>query len=72
MTELTGFPVDSAVGFHETDGGWELTVAVVELERIPPATDVLAEFVVGLNETGDIVDYRRGRRYYRDEVGEPE
>ncbi len=72
LTKLTGYPVDSVVGFSKTDEGWRLTVTVVELNRIPPATDVLAEYVVGLDEAGVVVDYRRGRRYFRDQVGEPE
>ena len=66
---MTGYPIDSVAEFRKTDDGWELTVTAVELERIPPSTDVLAEYVVGLDKEGDIVDYRRGRRYYRDQVG---
>ena len=72
LKELTGYPVDSVSEFVRSDDGWRLTVTVVELNRIPPATDVLAEYVVGLDRAGDIVDYRRGRRYFRDQVGEPE
>lgn len=72
LKALTGYPVDSVSEFGKTDDGWKLTVAVVELRRIPPSTDVLAEYVVGLDPDGDIVDYHRGRRYYRDQVGEPE
>lgn len=71
LKELTGYPVDSVSEFGRTEDGWKLTVTVVELGRIPPATDVLAEYIVGLNRMGDIVDYRRGRRYFRDQVGEP-
>lgn len=71
LKELTGYPVDSVSGFGRTEGGWSLTVTVVELSRIPPATDVLAEYIVGLDRMGDIVDYRRGRRYFRDQVGDP-
>ena len=72
LKQLTGYPVDSVSEFVRSDDGWRLTVTVVELNRIPPATDVLAEYVVGLDRAGDIVDYRRGRRYFRDQVGEPE
>jgi len=72
LKQMTGYPVDSVAEFRRSDDGWKLTVTVVELERIPASTDVLAEYVVGLDKDGDIVDYRRGRRYYRDQVGEPE
>lgn len=69
LKELTGYPVDSVAGLGKSDDGWALTVTVVELNRIPAATDVLAEYEVDLDEAGDITGYRRGRRFHRGEVG---
>lgn len=70
LKELTGYPIDSVSEFGRVEDGWRMTITVIELSRIPPSTDVLAEYVVGLDRTGDIIDYRRGRRYFRDQVGE--
>lgn len=72
LKTFTDYPVDSVSGFGKADDGWRLTVTVVELNRIPPATDVLADYEVSLDAAGDIVNYRRGRRYFRDQVGGPE
>lgn len=72
LKEMTGYPVDSIVGFGKSGDGWALTVSVVELSRIPAASDVLAEYVVDLDAWGDVTGYRRGRRFYRGEVGEVE
>ena len=72
LKQMIGYPVDGVAEFYGTDDGWKLTVTVVELERIPPSTDVMAEYVVGLDTEGDIVDYRRRQRYYRDQVSVPE
>lgn len=72
LAALTGYPVDSVSGFARVEDGWRLTATVVELNRIPPATEVLAEYEVTLDKAGDIVDYRRGRRYFRGQVGDPE
>lgn len=72
LKELTGYAVDSVAGFKQSDDGWSLTVTVLELNRIPTATDVLAEYVVDLDAEGDITGYRRGRRFYRGEVGAAE
>ena len=69
LRELTGYAVDSVAGFQKSDDGWSLTVTVLELNRIPVATDVLAEYVVDLDAEGDVTSYRRGRRFYRGEVG---
>src|SRR5262245_13575763 len=67
---LTGYGVDSVSGFTTSEGGWHLSVTLVELHRIPPVTDVLAGYEVDLDAAGDIVSYRRGRRYFRDQVGD--
>ena len=70
LRNLTGYGVDSVSGFAKADGGWHLAVTVVELHRIPAATDVLASYEVDLDEAGDIIKYHRGRRYFRDQVGD--
>lgn len=72
LQELTGYPVDSVANFSKTEEGWQLLVAVVELRRIPPTTDVMAEYVVHLDESGSIVDFRRQGRYLRNQVGDSE
>ena len=70
LQHLTGYKVDSVSGFERTDDGWRLSVTVVELRRIPAATDVLATYEVILNDAGDITTYHRGSRYFRDQVGQ--
>lgn len=72
LKELTGYPVDSVAGFAKNGDGWALTVTVIELTRIPAAADVLAEYVVDIDAAGDVVGYRRGRRFHRGDVGSPE
>jgi hypothetical protein len=67
---LTGYRVDSVSGFSKSDGGWHLSVTMIELPRIPPVTDVLAGYEVELDAAGDIVSYHRGKRYFRDQVGD--
>ncbi len=69
LAALTGYKVDNVSGFERTDEGWRVTVTVVELRRIPAATDVLATYEATLNEAGDIISYHRGSRYFRDQVG---
>jgi len=43
---------------------------VVELDRIPSSTDVLASYEVGLDGDGRLVDYARTRRYTRSRADE--
>ena len=70
LHSLTGYGIDSVAGFERSDSGWHLAVTVVELRRIPAATDVLADYDVYLDEAGDIASYHRGKRYFRDQIGD--
>ena len=52
-----------------TAAGWSPS-QVVELERIPRSTDVLGAYVVELDEDGELIGYRRRRRYHRSQADE--
>ena len=67
---LTGRPVDSVSSVHRADRGWLLTIELVELERIPASTSVLASYDVELDADGSLTGYERTRRYYRNQPSE--
>lgn len=71
LQELTGRDAESVVHI-EADGqrGWRIALEVVELRRIPDTTDLLASYELELDEDGELVGYRRLRRYTRSEQGE--
>ena len=62
--ELVG-DVDGVSGVDRDDDGWSVTVEVVEVERIPPTTDVIASYELRLDSEGELVSYRRKARYHR-------
>jgi hypothetical protein len=69
--ELTGRQVEGVLGVRRSDeGGWEAMVEVLELRRVPATTDVLASYMLVLDDHGDVQEYRRTRRYYRNQVEE--
>src|SRR4051794_11919414 len=71
VAELTGKPVEGVLGIRRDDeGGWEALVEVVELRRVPNSTDVLASYALVLGDDGEVQEYRRTRRYYRNQVEE--
>jgi hypothetical protein len=71
MRELTGHPVEGVLAVRRAEGGgWEVTVQVLELERIPNSTDVLGAYLLALDDGGEVQEYRRTRRYYRNQVEE--
>jgi hypothetical protein len=68
---LLGHPVEAVLGVESDDGkGWNVTVQVVEMARIPPTTDVLGAYEVTLDQRGELQGYKRKRRYYRNQADE--
>src|SRR3954469_10474349 len=57
---LTGRPVEGVLGLRRADDGWEVTLELLELRRVPDSTDVLASYEVSLDKGGDLQEYRRG------------
>lgn len=65
LSELLGRAPEAVTALRRTEDGWEADVEVVELERIPDTTSVLGSYKVSLDEEGDLIEYRRTRRYTR-------
>ena len=65
IDELTGFAPESVSGLQWDGENWLVTIDVCELERVPSTTDVMATYVVQLDEGGGIIGYKRTRRYIR-------
>ena len=68
LAELIGCPAEGITGIHKNSDGWVVTVEVLEVERVPETTDVLASYEVEVDADGDVVGYRRLRRYLRAQV----
>jgi hypothetical protein len=70
LAELTGRQPEGITGLQRTDDGWTVTVEALELHRVPETTDVLASYEVEVDTSGDLLGYRRVRRYVRGTPGE--
>jgi hypothetical protein len=71
LAELTGRPPEAVLGVARDgdNGGWKVEVETLELQRVPSTTDLLAAYVLKLDDDGDLVEYHRARRYLR---GQPD
>jgi hypothetical protein len=67
---LTGRDVEGAAGLERADDGWRVLLEVVEVARVPRATDVLGVYEVTVDSDGDLVSYDRIRRYVRGQAGD--
>src|SRR5215216_4330989 len=68
--ELTGYSAESVSGFQWDGESWLVSVDVCELERVPNTTDVMATYVVQLNDRGGLLGYKRTNRFRRGNAGE--
>jgi hypothetical protein len=50
------------------DGGWKVTVELLELSRVPETDDIIGSYDVDVDENGTLLGYRRVRRYARSHV----
>ncbi|MEU9182349.1 gas vesicle protein [Streptomyces sp. NPDC048550] len=71
LAELLGRLPDSVSSLKPTEDGWEAQVEVVELDRIPDTTSVMASYRVALDEDGELISYERTRRYTRGMIDRP-
>ncbi|MFD4990175.1 gas vesicle protein [Streptomyces sp. NPDC058374] len=67
LADLIGHRTEgvSAVRKAEEHSGWRVDVDVLEVPRIPDTTSLLATYEVELDGDGELLEYRRVRRYRR-------
>jgi hypothetical protein len=71
LSELVDHVVEGASAVSRSDGdGWRVGVDVIEVRRIPDTTSLLATYEVELDAGGELLAYRRVRRYRRCDVDE--
>jgi hypothetical protein len=65
---MLGRPLEGISSAHRVDGGWKLEIEVLEMDRIPPSTSLVATYELEIDEDGNLSGYRRLRRYYRNQA----
>ena len=68
VATLTGRRPESVISIERKDEEWHVGVEVVEVSRIPDSADILAVYDVRLDSNGDLLSYRRIRRYARGQM----
>lgn len=72
LAQLTGLEPYTVSALAKGEEGWHVTVELIELKRIPEATDVLASYETLLDDEGNLLSYQRTKRYLRQEIMERE
>jgi hypothetical protein len=68
LAALVGREPEAVTSVEHDGDGWRIALEVVELERVPNSTDVLATYEVRLDDDGDLEEYARVRRYSRSQA----
>jgi hypothetical protein len=68
VKDMTEFDPETVSGLQWDGETWLVSVEVCELSRIPNTTDVMASYVVQLDDAGGLLGYKRERRYLRGEA----
>ena len=68
VATLAGRRPESVISIERKDEEWRIGVEVVEVSRIPDSADILAVYDVRLDPDGDLISYRRVRRYARGQM----
>lgn len=63
FADLVGKDAHGVTGARRTDDGWSVLIDVVELDRIPQSTSLLATYRVDIDDDGRLVSYERLRRF---------
>ncbi|WP_040790007.1 gas vesicle protein GvpO [Nocardia paucivorans] len=65
LVELTSKTVEGVTSVEPTEDGRLVEIEVLEDRRIPSSSDMLALYEVEIDDDGDLLAYRRTRRYPR-------
>jgi len=65
LEELTSKTAQGVTSVEPTEDGWTVEIEVVEDRRIPSSADMLALYEVEIDMEGNLLAYRRTRRYGR-------
>lgn len=65
IAALTEKKPEGVTGVKRTEDGWAVGIELVEDQRIPSSSDILATYETTIDADGELLSYRRVRRYAR-------
>jgi hypothetical protein len=68
LAEVTGLEPVEVTGVARNDQGWRVTIEMLELAKIPPSADILAEYEVLVDGDGGLLSFQRMRSRLRSET----
>ena len=72
VAEVTGLKPITVAGAFKDEQGWHVALDMLEMPRIPTATDVLGDYEILLDDNGNMLRFERKRTRLRGEPMEKE
>ena len=72
LAEVTGLKPVTVTGTFKDEQGWHIALDMLEMSRIPTATDLLGDYDVLVDEDGNMMKFERKRTRLRGEPMEKE
>ena len=72
LVELTHIEFVTISAITKDEEGWHINVEMIELKRIPECTDMLATYETLADDQGNLIKFKRTRRYLRQQILEEE
>jgi len=72
LAEVTGLKPETVSEAFKDAQGWHIALDMLEMSRIPPATDVLGDYEILLDDSGNMLRFERKRTRLRGEPMEKE
>jgi len=72
LVEITHVKADTISAISKDEQGWHIFVEMIEMKRIPAGSDMLATYETLADEEGNLINFRRIRRYLRQQIMEKE
>jgi hypothetical protein len=70
LAEVTGLKPIAVTGALKDEQGWHIDLDMLEMSRIPTATDVLGNYEALLDDDGNMLRFERKRTRLRGEIME--
>ena len=68
LAVLTGRMPETISSLAPSDDGWKLTVEVLEIEKIPDTTSVMASYAIEVDDDGNVLEFDLLARYSRGQM----
>ena len=72
LVELTRIKADTVSEIKHDELGWHIIVEMIEMKRVPDSTDMLASYDTLSDDDGNLLNFKRIRRYLRGQAMEEE